>query len=251
MKVRAKNLFFVLVEPQSPGNVGAAARALKTMGFTNLLLVNPCDPLAPEARMMAHASHSILENARRYPSLPEALEGMNFVVAATQRKREFNYPFFTPAELSEKIVSITQEHKVAIVFGREKNGLSNAELACCHAITTIPAWVKHPSLNLAQAVMLYCYEFFQRSFNDEKKYHWRLAEYREIEKLFEHVEASLKKVNFKPRAGWSDFMMRFRRVLGRSNLEKRDVRMLHKVFQAFDEQIRILESRQASSKKGE
>ncbi len=241
----------MLVEPQSPGNVGAAARALKTMGFTNLLLVNPCDFQAPEARMMAHASQSILENAQIYSSLPQALEGMHFVVAATQRKREFNYPFFTPAELGEKIVSITQKHKVAMVFGREKNGLSNAELACCHAITTIPAWVKHPSLNLAQAVMLYCYEFFHRSFDDEKKYHWRLAEHAEIEILFRHVEASLKKVNFKPRAGWPDFMMRFRRVLGRSNLEKRDVRMLHKVFQAFDEHISILESRQDSTKEEE
>lgn len=236
-KINRQNVYFILVEPQSPGNIGAAARALKTMGFTNLVLINPCDHLASEARWLAHASEDILESARIYPSLSEVLQNMNFVVATTQRVRGYHFPFYTPAELGEKIIPLSQENNIAVVFGRENTGLTNEELRQCHAISTVPAAVSHPSLNLAQAVMVYAYELFRCSFGEGKKFKWQLASYEEMEGVYDHLHKSLEKVEFVPMDNWENFIMRFRRMFARANPEIRDVKVMHKILQAFDEYI--------------
>jgi TrmH family RNA methyltransferase len=236
-KINRQNVHFILVEPQSPGNIGSAARALKTMGFSNLVLINPCDHLAPEARWLAHASEDILESARIAPSLYEVLQEMNFVVATTQRVRGYHFPFYTPAELGEKITPTSQENNIAIVFGRENTGLTNEELRQCHAISTVPAAVSHPSLNLAQAVMIYAYELFHCSFGEGKKFKWQLASYDEMEGVYEHLHKSLENVGFVPMDNWGNFIMRFRRMFARANPEIRDVKVMHKILQAFDEYI--------------
>ena len=241
MKIFSANTYFILVEPQTPGNVGAAARAIKTMGFTHLRLVNPCDIRRAEARWMAHASLDILENAQVFPSLAEALADIHFAVATTQREREFHFPFYTPKQLAEHITPLTQEHKVALVFGREKTGLTNEEIRMCHAISTVPAAVTHPSLNLAQAVMVYAYELFQFSHEREKQYQGKLATHPEVEALYRHLEESLRHVQFKPMDNWEKFITRFRRFFGRRVPEVRDVRLMHKILQAFDSYIQKLE----------
>ncbi len=238
MKIHPENVHFILVEPKTPGNIGAAARAIKTMGFGNLALVNPGDLGAPEARWMAHAAEDVLENARIFPSLSKALKDSHFVVATTQRVRGYHFPYYTPAELGEKLIPLSQAHRVAIVFGRENSGLTNEELRCCHAISTIPAAVNHPSLNLAQAVMVYAYELFKASFEEEKRFRWRLANYQQMEGVYEHLRSSLERVNFIPMDSWENFMMRFRRMFARANPEVRDVKVMHKILQAFDEYIR-------------
>lgn len=238
MKIHPVNVHFILVEPKTPGNIGAAARAIKTMGFGNLTLVNPGDPAAPEARWMAHAAEDVLDSARVFPSLSEALKNTHFVVATTQRVRGYHFPYYTPAELGEKLIPLSQAHRVAIVFGREASGLTNEELRCCHAISTIPAAVNHPSLNLAQAVMVYAYELFKASFEEEKRFQWRLANYQQLEGVYEHLRSSLERVNFIPMDSWENFMMRFRRMFARANPEVRDVKVMHKILQAFDEYIR-------------
>lgn len=243
MKINRENVSFVLVEPNHPGNVGAAARALKTMGFRNLILVNPCDHLSPEARWLAHASEDILENARVFSNLKEALVDVNFAVATTQRPRSYHFPFYTPRELGEKFIPLTQEHRVALVFGREASGLTNEEIRCCHAITTIPAAQTHPSLNLAQAVMLYSYELFQASYAGEKEFNWQLAGYEELEGLFRHLEESLRRVEFVPRDSWESFLMRFRRFFARANPEVRDVNLMHKILQSFEQYIDQVEKK--------
>ncbi|MCK6620454.1 MAG: RNA methyltransferase [Calditrichaceae bacterium] len=238
MKINPENIHFILVEPKTPGNIGAAARAIKTMGFGNLTLINPGDPSAPEARWMAHAAEDVLENAGVFAALPEALKNTHFVVATTQRVRGYHFPYYTPAELGEKLIPLSQAHRVAIVFGREVSGLTNEELRCCHAISTIPAAVNHPSLNLAQAVMVYAYELFKASFEEEKRFQWRLANYQQMEGVYEHLRSSLERVNFVPMDSWENFMMRFRRMFARANPEVRDVKVMHKILQAFDEYIR-------------
>jgi TrmH family RNA methyltransferase len=237
LKINQENIFFVLVEPQSPGNIGSSARAIKTMGFKNLVLINPNGHTAPEARWLAHASEDVLESARFYPTLPEALKETNFVVATTQRERGYHLPYYTPAELAEKLIPLSQENKTAIVFGRENAGLSNEELRRCHAISTVPAAVNHPSLNLAQAVMIYAYELYKSSFEDEKKFRWRLASYDQMEGVYEHLRKSLAQVDFVPMDNWENFIMRFRRMFDRANPEIRDVKLMHKILQAFDEYI--------------
>lgn len=240
MKIKRNNIYFVLVEPQHPGNIGASARALKTMGFKNFVLINPVDFDVPETRFMAHASADILDRIQIKSTLKEVLNEMDFVVATTQRNRGYHLPYYTPTELSEKIIPISQDNKIAIVFGREDSGLKNQELRACHVTSTIPAGVKHPALNLSQSVMIYCYELFNRSFDADKKYLWKHASYGDIEGVFGHLQESLKAIGFKPKDNWDNFIMRFQRFFARANPEPRDVKLMHKIFQSFDEYISVL-----------
>jgi TrmH family RNA methyltransferase len=237
MKIKRNNVHFILVEPKHPGNIGSAARALKTMGFSNLVLINPGEFDIPEARWMAHASEDIFDGIVVKQSLQDILGKMSFVVATTQRNRGYHLPFFTPDELARKLIPISQNNQVALVFGREDTGLKNKELCDCHVISTIPASNKHPSLNLSQAVMIYCYELYYQSWDSDKKYHWNHASYQEINGVFEHLEMSLKNVEFVPKDNWSNFLMRFQRLFSRAFPEKRDVKLMHKILQAFDEYI--------------
>lgn len=244
MHIRPENLDFILVEPQHPGNIGASARALNTMGFSRLVLVNPPDLDAPEARYMAHASEHILDNARVVSDLRTALEGVHWAIATTQRDREYHFPFFTPTELGPKILPITQEQRVAIVFGRERTGLTNEEIQLCQAISTIPARVNHPSLNLSQAVMIYAYECFRTTGGEAaRRFKLDLAEYEVTEGVYDHLERSLRRTGFVPLDSWEKFMMRFRRLFGRAHPEHRDVMLLHKIIQAYDYHINGLEAR--------
>lgn len=237
MKINQKNVSFILVEPQTPGNIGAAARAIKTMGFENLILVNPCDFDVPQTRRLAHASEDILEKIQVFPTLPEALQDVYFAVAATNRLREYRTPIFDPEALGEKLTPVSQKHSVALVFGREQTGLTNEEIRACHALTAIPAAISHPSLNLSQAVMLYAYTLFKSSFADEKHYQWDYATYEEKQTVYEHLRRSLARANFQPIDNWDKFMMRFRRMFDRAIPETRDTRLMHKILQAFDEFI--------------
>ncbi|MCC1495494.1 tRNA/rRNA methyltransferase [Alcanivorax sp. 1008] len=151
-------LVFVLVEPARPENVGAAARALKTMGFSSLRLVNSCD-LRREARWVAHESAELLDQAQHYTSLADALADVDFSIASTARRRLDHDDYLTPGECRQAIAGKgASVARAAIVFGRESSGLTGAELALCDSATSIPIAVPQPSLNLAQAVMLYAWE---------------------------------------------------------------------------------------------
>ncbi|OGB60637.1 MAG: hypothetical protein A2Y94_03295 [Caldithrix sp. RBG_13_44_9] len=241
MRINSKNVFIVLVEPKSPGNIGAAARALKTMGFQNFILVNPGDHQAPEAQWMAHASEEVLKKAVVLPTLREAVADKHFVVATTQRERSFHLPYYNPQELAEKIIPITFKHRIALVFGREQTGLTNEEISLCDAVSTIPSHTHHPSLNLSQAVMIYCYELFRTVYGELQKYNWRLATHQELESLYKHLQQSLKKVGFIPMDSWENFILRFSRLLGRANTEIRDVQVWHKILDSFDQYIDQIE----------
>lgn len=151
---------FILVEPQYPENVGSVARAIKTMGFTNLVLVNPCDYLSKEAKWLAHGSIDILENATVYKTLEEALDAIDFVIATTSKKRKTNFNYYIPNQVITIIDNKKDAiHNVGILFGREDTGLKNEELKFADLITTVPIRCSYPSINLAQTVMIYAYEF--------------------------------------------------------------------------------------------
>ena len=239
-KVR-QNLYFVLVEPESEGNIGATARAIKTSGFKNLILVNPkISNDHPEVKWMAHRSEDILKNAMVVPTLAEAINDKRLVIATTQRKRHFKFPLYSPDEISEKIENIAPLHPVAIVFGRERTGLSNNELLQCHIHSTILTATQKPALNLAQAVMIYAHTFFRLQNGKNTSYTYNLASKIELEKFYEHLDKSMKQVGFVPRDSYDDFLARFKRLLGRSLAEKRDVRLLHKLLQIYETKIQDL-----------
>ena len=156
---------FILVEPTTPENVGAAARALKTMGFSSLLLVNPCNHLSEEARWLAHASNEILEKAKIFGNLKEAIQGFDFIIGTTAKKRSVKNDYLSLADLHSVLTEKGNTiHKIAVVFGREESGLKNMELKLCDLVTTVPLKTPYPSLNLAQAVMLYAYELSKLNF---------------------------------------------------------------------------------------
>lgn len=153
-------LFFILTEPAVPENIGAAARAIKTMGFTQLRLVNPANHLADEARWLAHGSHEILESAELFQTLDEALVDIDFSMATTAKNRASKFDYYTPDEAKEILKAKGDSiEKAAIVFGREESGLTNLELGLCDIAITIPLKVSYPSINLAQAVMVCSYVF--------------------------------------------------------------------------------------------
>jgi len=248
MKIVSKNVTFVLVEPETPGNIGSAARAIKTMGFTRMALVNPCDHLGKEARILAHGSNDILESAQVFSSLEDAVRDSNLVVATTNRKRDFQHPIFTPEEIAERSIIASNEHKVALVFGRESKGLTNDELTTCHLMSTIPAVLSHPSLNLSQAIMLYAYSLHRATVTEDRVYRWDLANFEQLQGVYRHLQESLDNVKFVPKDNWTHFIMRFKRVFSRANPEERDVRLMHKILQAFD--FHVQELREELKKKG-
>ncbi|MEH8161275.1 tRNA/rRNA methyltransferase [Aeromonas veronii] len=154
-------LYFVLVAPARPANVGAAARAMKTMGFDAMRLVASRVHEEEEASWVAHGAQEILTQAEAFDTLPEALADMDLVIATTARERGRYQHYLTPGEIREQIRSKSSLGKVAIVFGCEESGLSNEQLAEVDLISYLPLKVSYPSLNLGQAIMLYAYEMSQ------------------------------------------------------------------------------------------
>ncbi len=154
-------LYFVLVAPARPANVGAAARAMKTMGFDAMRLVASRVHEEEEASWVAHGAQDILTQAEAFDTLPEALADMDLVIATTARERGRYQHYLTPGEIREQIRSKPSLNKVAIVFGCEESGLSNEQLAEVDLISYLPLKVSYPSLNLGQAIMLYAYEMSQ------------------------------------------------------------------------------------------
>lgn len=153
------DIVFILVEPQVPENIGASARALKTMGFSELRLVNTANHKEPAAGWLAHGSVDILENAQVFDSVAEAVDDCQLVIGTSAKLRNGFRELVTPNELSAQLnVQQKMLERVAIVFGREDRGLSNDELSVCQQISSIPLINSYPSLNLSQAVMLYAYE---------------------------------------------------------------------------------------------
>lgn len=152
-----QEIVFILVSPAREENIGASARALKTMGFSKLWLVNPqCDPLGERARATAHGSNDILENASIFTSLEEARAGISLLIGSAAKKRNVAEDYHRVEDLSEIIrAKGDMVQKVGIVFGSEESGLSNEDLGLCDLLSTIPMIRKYPSLNLGQAVMVY------------------------------------------------------------------------------------------------
>ena len=153
------HLSIVLVAPARAENIGAAARAMKTMGFTDLRIVDSTAHLEPATRWVAHGSGDIIDNITTYDTLADALHDISFTVATTARSRAKFHYYATPAELvpllAEKSEWLT---KAALVFGREDSGLTNEELELADVLTGVPMVADYPSLNLGQAVMVYCYQ---------------------------------------------------------------------------------------------
>lgn len=231
------NVSIILVEPATAGNVGSAARAMKTMGLGELVVVNGVEfKNSQQATMMGHGAADVLERGRAVATWEEATTGLHWLIGTTHRKRRAQFPqVLTAREAAGKLATLSQTHRVGLVFGREEAGLSDAELRKCQEIATVPQAAEHPSLNLAQAVMIFGYEIFLASLGEVPKQRQNLATVHEIEFLLKHLSASLDKVGFRPHQGDPEsFLRSLRRVLGRAPLEQRDVNVMHRICQQID-----------------
>ena len=152
-------IHFILYKPAVPGNVGAAARAIKTMGFKHLRLINPCAHLGDEARMLAHGSHDILEAALLFDNFDEAVDDLDLVVCTTAKRRSAKHDYHSSRSIREQLENKSEDLKhVGILFGTEESGLPNALILKSDMAMSIPMAGGYPSLNLAQSVMLTAYE---------------------------------------------------------------------------------------------
>ena len=226
------NIRIVLVEPKVPGNVGAAARAIKNMGLSRLVLVNPWFHNHPQSRYMAHSSEDILDAAEVYDSLDSAIASSVLVAGTTQRNRH-GVPVFDPGCAAGDILDSTRAGPVSILFGREDRGLMNEELNCCQMVVSIPSSSAQPSLNLSQAVMVIAYELFSAVCEDElPPLDYAPAE--EISVMYDHLRSSLSLLGLKQWNNGDNYMKSLRRVFSRSRLEHRDVSTIHKLCGEID-----------------
>ena len=151
----------IMVGTTHPGNIGAAARAMHNMCFSNLTLVDPQCPVGDIAYARSSGAHAILDQRKSVKSLPEAIEDAHLVIGMTARQRSLPWPELNPQEISEMIAEKGQGTQVAIVFGREHSGLTNEELALCNYMVSIPTNPKFSSLNVASAIQVMCYEIYR------------------------------------------------------------------------------------------
>ena len=231
------NLRVVLVEPKVPGNIGATARAMRTMGLSRLVLVKPVDfRTVPETRWMAHGAEDLIDNAAVGSSVDEALADIALVVGTTNRTRGiWLNPIYNIDRAAALIAGVVQKQTVAVLFGREDRGLLNHELQRCNLIVRIPVAMKYPSLNLSQAVMVIVYEIFQACLDPPKPVRLRLAKNQDIERISYRIHDTMRRVGFTPHPNEETFLRAIRRVFRRSlQLEHRDVATLHKLCDEID-----------------
>jgi tRNA/rRNA methyltransferase len=226
-------LRFVLVETSRPGNIGSAARAMKTMGFSELVLVNPRDPNAlhdAEAVALSSGASDVLAGARIVATLDEALEGCNLSVALSARLREFSPPVFEPRPLAERLAA-DDGLRAALVFGNERFGLSNEQVVKCSALVSIPANPAYSSLNLSQAVQVLAYECRMAALGGTREpsgigFRGELAGADQVEGMFRHLEQALVEIEFLDPDNPKKLMPRLRRMFSRTQLETEEVNIL-------------------------
>lgn len=228
-----ENIRFVLVRTSHPGNIGAAARAIRTMGFARLVLVAPHKFPHAEASAMAAGADDVLDNAVVVPSLAEAIADCSLVLGCTARRRGVSLPEIAPREGAAQAQAHAGE--VAIVFGNERTGLENEELIRCHYAVHIPADPSYSSLNLAQAVQVLAYEL--RLARLQAQPHARsepksdpAATAEQMEYFFGHLFQMLDDIDFHKGRSPVTIEQRLRRLFAHAALDQREVRILRGIF---------------------
>ena len=228
------NIRVVLSHTSHPGNIGASARAMRTMGLHELYLINPNRFPSPEATAMAAGADDALANAVVCSGLEEALAGTTFIVGLTARKRDLSHEMVPIREAAAQIIAETKNGKVAVLFGTEMSGLSNAELDRCQLLANIAADETFSSLNLAAAVQVMAYELRQASFSamPSMQKTFPLADFEQVEGFYSHLEEVMYETEFLDPAQPKRLMRRLRRLFARARLEKEEVNILRGILHA-------------------
>ena len=241
---------FVLVRTSHPGNIGAAARAIRTMGFTRLGLVAPHKFPHPDAVAMASGANAVLDDAAIAPTLVEAVADCTLVLGCTARARAVQLEELSPREAAARALAASARGPVAFVFGNERTGLENDELMSCHAAVRIPSVEDFPSLNLAQAVQVLAYETRLAMLEEapsavpESKSD-PAATTEQLEYMFEHLAQMLDDIDFHKGRSPVTIMKRLRRLFMRTQLEQREVRILRGIFDDAQRMAKLARAKDA------
>jgi len=228
-----EDIIFILYKPGVPGNIGASARAMKTMGFDQLRLIDPADHLADEALMMAHGSKDILEKAQLFQSFEEAVKDIDFVIASTAKNRSAKEDYLDSRELKSMIANkIGIIGKIGVLFGTEESGLPNQLILQSNIAVTIPMNDPYPSLNLSQAVMIMAYELSQLSLPESEvsKEEMSIEGWKQLDQRVKNV---LSAAEIKPQNPM------YNRILERvSFLQSGDAGLLHSVTSRLEKKFK-------------
>ncbi|MBW1759607.1 MAG: RNA methyltransferase [Deltaproteobacteria bacterium] len=220
------NISIVLKQPRFPENIGAAARAMRNMGINRLILVDPEDfDLTRVLKLATHAAAEVVEKIKIYEDLREALSAYNYVIGTTARLGGQRQCVSSPSKIAETLVPISQENRIAVVFGPEDRGLSNEDIRYCHVLANIPT-ADFSSLNLAQAVMVMCYEIFIADRKENKEFVPRLAGRRELEEMYDQLKEILVRISFINHENPDYWMNNFRRFFSRLGLRAKEVSII-------------------------
>lgn len=225
------NISIILVEPQNPGNIGSVARACKNLGISNIILINPCDYLNDDAYKMGKNAKDWIHQIIVHDRLEDCLDTHHILIGTTQRKRDKQVPYYTPSEIISTASQWENNVRVGIVFGRENNGLTNTELSYCNYQSTIQANSENSVFNLSQAVLIYAYECFNQLNQETNPYKWDFATKKEEQLFYKNFESMLHTLPIDAHKGMSNFTQLFKRLFGRACLEKRDIRLFHKLIE--------------------
>ena len=230
----------VLVNTSHPGNIGAVARAMKNMGLQQLTLVQPAVFPSAEATARASGADDVLATARVVSSLTEAIGDCALVVGASARLRTISWPTLDPRACAERMVDVATTDQVALVMGRERTGLTNAELEHCHYLVHIPANPDYSSLNVAAATQVLVYELRMAALAQANALNTRwhsdhpFATTEELEGLYAHFETALTRLRFLDPDNPRQLMRRLRRLFNRSQLDRMEVNILRGILAAAE-----------------
>ena len=225
----------VLVDPAHPGNIGAVARAMKNMGLSELHLVRPKFFPNSEATARASGADDVLDAARVYENFEDAIADCGLVVGTSARSRHLSFDLVEPRECALQVASAAQTGHVAVVFGSERTGLQNEDLARCNLLVTIPTHPEYSSLNLAMAVQVLAYEIWlniRPEVPAAPPLEVPLASATEMSKLYAHIEEVLDYIDFRDRTGGGHLMARIRRLFNRARLDQNEMNILRGILTA-------------------
>jgi TrmH family RNA methyltransferase len=225
----------ILSNTSHPGNIGAAARAMKTMGLTQLVLVEPKRFPDAEATARASGADDVLANARLETGIDAALTGCRLVIGASARTRSIPCPVIDPGECARKLYAESLQGDVAVLFGCEQSGLSNAEIDRCHFLVQIPTNPEYGSLNLADAVQIICYEIMVAHLGQEaggKDNEHVVVPADEMERFYAHLEYALVELDFLDPHNPRHLMRRLRRLFNRARPDSNEMNILRGILSA-------------------
>lgn len=233
------NVRIVMVNTTHPGNIGAAARAMKNMGLSDLVLVDPKRFPDPEAEIRAAGAGDIIVNASIVATLSDAIADCAVVVGTSARERSMPIPLLPPRQCAEQLVAEAGQHRVALVFGREDRGLTNEELQQCHWHVHIPTNADYSSLNVAAAIQVLSYECRVAALNSEHQDTMRdwdvpAATVADLERLHEHLAYVLESIEFLDPDNPRQTMPRLQRLLNRARLDQMELSMLRGILRQIE-----------------